>query len=129
MLRCTFLQSLTALAGGIAMPKAAQAGREIWKTLQISPIAGFQYHNGEVLWPQLAVGQSVTLKRKAANPFDKRAVRMDWQSQKLGYWLRLDNAAVLQLLDRGETLDAMIVGLENSSNPWDRVRVEVRWRV
>lgn len=72
---------------------------------------------------------SLTLMREADNSFDERAVRMDWQGHKLGYIPRLDNAAVSQLLDRGETLDAVIVGLESSSNPWDRVKVEVRWRV
>lgn len=127
MLRRAFIKSLTALAGGFAMPRAAHASRETWKTLQVSPIAGFQYHNGEALWLQLAAGQPLTLTCEADNSFDERAVRVDWQSQKLGYLPRLDNAAVSQLLDRGEVLDAVIARLENSSNPWDRVRVEVRW--
>lgn len=96
---------------------------------QTSQVAGFQYHNGEALWPQLACGQPITLTREAGNPFDERAVRVDWQGQKLGYLPRLDNAAVSQLLDRGEALEVVIAGLENSSNPWDRVKVEVRWRV
>jgi len=65
--------------------------------------------------------------READNRFDDRAVRVDWQGHKLGYIPRMDNAAVAQLLDRGETLEAAIAGLENSSNPWDRVRVEVKW--
>lgn len=129
MLRRAFLKSLTALAGGIAAPAAARANSATSKTLQISPVAGFQYHNGEALWPQLAVGQMLTLTREAGNRHDDRAVRVDWQGQKLGYIPRLDNAAVSQLLDRGERLEAVIAGLENSSNPWDRVRVEVRWRI
>jgi hypothetical protein len=127
MLRRAFLKSLTTLVGGIAMPAVAHASRETWKTLQTSPIAGFQYHQGETLWPQLAVGQPLQLVREPDNRHDNRAVRMDWQGQKLGYLPRLDNAAVSQLLDRGERLEAVIVGLENSSNPWDRVGVEVRW--
>ena len=69
------------------------------------------------------------LTREADNRFDDRAVRVEWQGHKLGYIPRLDNAAVSQLLDRGETLEATIVGLENSSNPWGRIKVEVRWRV
>ncbi len=131
MSRRAFLKSLTALVGGFALPVAAHASTSsrAWKTLQTSPIAGFQYHNGETLWPQLATGQRLTLTREADNRFDDRAVRVEWQSHKLGYIPRLDNAAVSQLLDRGETLEATIVGLENSSNPWDRVKVEVKWRV
>lgn len=129
MLRRAFLKSLTALAGGFAAPATARANSATSKTLQVSPVAGFQYHNGEALWPQLAVGQMLTLTREADNHYDDRAVRVDWQGQKLGYIPRLDNAAVSQLLDRGERLEAVIAGLENSSNPWDRVRVEVRWRM
>lgn len=34
-----------------------------------------------------------------------------------------------QLLDRGEMLEATIAELGNSGNSWDRIRVEVRWRV
>lgn len=69
------------------------------------------------------------LTREADNQFDGRAVRVDSRGRKLGYIPRLDNAAVSQLLDRGEMLGAAIVGLENSSNPWDRIKVGVRWRV
>lgn len=129
MLRRAFLKSLTALAGGFAMPGAAHASRATWKTLQTSPVAGFQYHQGEALWLQLAIGQPVALIRETDNSHDPRAVRVEWQGRKLGYLPRLDNAAVSQLLDRGEVLEAVIAGLENSSNPWDRVKVEVRWRV
>lgn len=131
MSRRAFLKSLTALIGGFALPAIAHAKPNlgISKTLQTAPLAGFQYHHGEALWPQLAVGQSLHLVRETDNKYDDRAVRVDWQGRKLGYIPRLDNAAVSQLLDRGETLEAAIVGLANSSNPWDRVRVEVRWRV
>lgn len=133
MQRRAFLQSLATLVGTFALPAAALARprprSETWKTLQTSPLAGFQYHHGETLWPQLAAGQRLTLTRETDNRFDQRAVRVEWQGHKLGYIPRLDNAAVSQLMDRGEMVEAAIVGLEQSSNPWDRVRVEVRWRV
>lgn len=104
MLRRAFLKSLAALVGGFALPAIASAGSrsETWKTLQTSPLAGFQYHSGETLWPQLATGQPLTLTREADNRFDDRAVRVDWQDHKLGYIPRLDNAAASQLLDRGK---------------------------
>lgn len=129
MSRRTFLKSLTALIGGLALPAVAHAAtnRENAKTLQHSPLAGFQYHHGEALWPQLAIGQTLQLVREPGNRHDDRAVRVDWQGHKLGYIPRLDNAAVSQLLDRGERLDAIIAGLQNRSNPWGRVMMEVRW--
>lgn len=123
-----FLSSLFGLVGLAVAPAAKAAAPASSRILlQTSPLAGFQYHNGEALWPQLAIGQSLALTREADNPYDSRAVRVDWQGQKLGYLPRLDNAAASQLMDRGEKLEAVIAGLENSSNPWKRVRVEVKW--
>jgi len=129
MSRRVFLKSLTALLGGFSLPVIAHTRLDQvrWKTLQISPVAGFQYYQGETLWPQLDAGQSVTLVRETDNPYDERAVRIDWQGHKLGYIPRMDNAAVSQLLDRGETISAWIVGLKKSNNPWDRIMVEVQW--
>jgi hypothetical protein len=71
----------------------------------------------------------VQLVREANNKYDNRAVLVEWQGHKLGYIPKLDNAAVSQLLDRGEKLEAVIVKLQESSNPWKRVEVEVRWMV
>lgn len=137
MLRRVFLKSFTALLSGFALPAMTQSKLDslrgfndaTWKTLQISPVAGFQYHQGETLWMQLAAGQPLTLVREPGNRFDQRAVRIDWQGEKLGYIPAIDNAAISQLMDRGETLSASIVGLKNSKNPWERIEVEVRWKV
>ncbi len=84
------------------------------------PLAGFQYHQGPGLWPRLSPGQPLTLVREPANPYDPRAVRIDWQGHKLGYIPRLDNAAASQLIDRGERLVARIAALAESSDPWPR---------
>ena len=137
MSRRTFLKSLTALLGGLALPAMAQTKPDslfkqagtIWKTLQISPVAGFQYHQGKTVWPLLKTGQQLKLMREKDNPYDNRAVRIDWQGHKLGYIPRYDNASVSQLMDRGEQLSALITGLKKSDNPWERIEVEVRWWV
>ncbi|PKO46836.1 MAG: HIRAN protein [Betaproteobacteria bacterium HGW-Betaproteobacteria-22] len=111
------------------MPAAAKVSQSNFKTLQTSPIAGFQYHQGEILWTQLAINQPLQLVREENNKYDNRAVLIEWQGHKLGYLPKLDNAAVSQLLDRGEKLEAVIAKLQASSNPWERVKVEVRWVV
>jgi hypothetical protein len=130
MSRRVFLKSITALLGGFSLPVIAHTRLDPvrWKTLQISPVAGFQYYQGETLWPQLDIGQFLTLTREPHNSYDERAVRIDWQGHQLGYLPRMDNAAVSQLLDRGENISALIVGLKKGNNPWDRMEVEVRWR-
>jgi hypothetical protein len=93
--------------------------------LQRSPVAGFQYHQGEDLWQTLTVGAVLNLVREPDNAYDQRAVRVDWLGQKLGYVPRMDNAAVSHLLDTGHVLDAEIVMLRDSENPWKRVEFAV----
>jgi hypothetical protein len=131
MSRRAFLKSLTTLIGGCALPALAHAKPILStsKTLQRSPVAGFQHHQGEVLWQQFAIGQPLQLVREPNNRHVDRAVRVEWQGRKLGYIPRLDNAAVSQLLDRGERLDAKISRMNESRNPWERAGVEVRWQV
>lgn len=130
MSRRAFLKSLTALVGGFALPVVVRAATPpVGKILQHSPLAGFQYHQGEALWPQLAVGQPLQLEREPDNRYDDRAVRVEWHGHKLGYVPRLDNATVSQLLDRGEKLEATIAWLNESHNPWERIGVEVKWAI
>jgi hypothetical protein len=114
---------LAALGAGIASGASAVPRRRV--LIQRSPLAGFQYHAGEELWPQLAVGQRLALVREPANPHDERAVRIDWRGHKLGYLPRVDNAAAAQMLDRGERIEARIAELRVSPDPWERVEVAV----
>lgn len=111
------------------LASAAIAGTAVAspRLLQRSPLAGFQYHEGEKLWPQLSVGAALSLVREADNRHDQRAVRIDLQGIKLGYLPRIDNAAVSQLMDRGQSLAAYIVTLRQDRDPWKRVEVEIEW--
>lgn len=63
--------------------------------------------------------------REPNNPHDARAVCIDWHGRKLGYLPRVENAAVAQMMDRGERLEARIVELRTSEDPWKRVEVAV----
>ncbi len=111
--------SLCLLAG------AAQAQVAAHILLQDSPLAGFQYHAGKAVWPDLRVGDALTLAREPDNPHDPRAVRVDWHGLKLGYVPRRDNADVARLLDNGQPLVARISRLAEGRDPWSRVRFEV----
>lgn len=93
--------------------------------VQDSPLAGFQYHAGERLWTGLAEGQPLDLVREPDNRHDRRAVAIHWRGQRLGYLPAFENTAVAQMLDRGLPLQAGILALAESSNPWRRVRVRV----
>lgn len=51
MSRRIFLKSLTTLISGLTPPAIAhtKTNQAAWKTLLISPLAGFQYYHGETL--------------------------------------------------------------------------------
>jgi hypothetical protein len=110
-----------------APPLGAQSDARI--LVQSSPLAGFQFHEGKALWSQMKVGDALTLVREPDNPYDGRAVRVDWQGHKLGYVPRRENEAVARQLDRGNKLEARIVRLTRHRDPWKRVEFEVYVRL
>jgi hypothetical protein len=114
---------LSWLAWMWAAPLHAQVDAHI--LLQDSPLAGFQYHAGKELWPRMRVGDALTLIREPDNPYDAKAVRVEWQGRKIGYVPRRENDDVARLLDRGRVLSARIVRLSAVRDPWSRVRFEI----
>ena len=137
MLRRSFLNTL--FAASAALPFAGRAreavgsndGNETSRELLIqeSPVAGFQYHDGEAVWPRLSLGDSLLLRREADNPHDRQAVAVYRDDAKLGYVPRVANTAVSQMMDRGERLVARVERLRESRNPWERVEFSISARV
>lgn len=125
MSRRLFLERAAALLGISIATQVARAAEPRKIELQRSPVAGFQYHQGEAIWPLLMVGASLSLVREPGNAYDPRAVRVDWQGQKLGYVPRIDNATVSHLLNSGHALEAQIIALRDSDNPWKRVEFAI----
>lgn len=93
--------------------------------VQSSPLAGFQYYAGKVVWDEMHEGDVLTLVREPDNVHDPRAVRVEWHGMKLGYVPRRDNAAVARMLDNGMAMNARITRLLKSRNPWQRILFEV----
>lgn len=127
MERRAFFKLVAKIAGAFGASRVAHAaaGRQVI-ALQSSPVAGFQYHDGENVWPLLAAGSPLTLVREPDNPYDGRAVRVEWSGRKLGYVPHVENTAVAQLMDRGHTIEARIARLAVSRDPWERIQMEIR---
>jgi hypothetical protein len=126
MQRRAFLTRLMQLAGLAASPAALAAPKPREPLLlQVSPVAGFQYHQGESCWAALAPGDGLQLTREPDNAYDDRAIRVDWNGRKLGYIPRVENTTLSSLLDRGHPLDARIEAKRESANPWRRLSVAV----
>ena len=93
--------------------------------LQDSPLAGFQFHAGKKLWPQMRLGDRLVLVREPQNVHDALAIRVEWNSQHIGYVPRRENSDIARLLDNGVKLHARISRLAQSRDPWARVRFEI----
>ena len=93
--------------------------------LQVSPLAGFQYHEGRAAWDAMKVGDRLALVREPGNPYDPRAVRVEWQGRTIGYVPRAENEAVARQLDEGNRLEARITRLLKHRDPWKRVEFEI----
>lgn len=93
--------------------------------LQDSPLAGFQFHAGKKLWPQMRVGDRLTLIREPQNMHDRLAIRVEWRDQKIGYVPRRENGDIARLMDHGVPVFARISRLVQSRDPWARVRFEI----
>lgn len=79
--------------------------------LQSSRLAGFRYHEGRKLWPQMQVGDALSLAREPDNPHDANAVRVEWRGRMIGYMPRMENAALARYMDHGQRLDGRITRL------------------
>lgn len=108
------------LGWGPALAEVEQ--REI---LQVSPLAGFQHHAGPALFSLMNVGDRLILHREPDNPYDPRAVRVEWQGSQIGYAPRADNVDLARLMDRGVAVEARILQLQKSRDPWKRVLIEI----
>ncbi len=127
MQRRSLVQSLGGtliLATQLFKPRSASAGaRRV--LLQESPLAGYQFHRADSLWPFLAVGTELSLHREHLNPHDPHAIAVWHRGDKLGYVPRRENRTLAQMMDRGERLQAHITRLLDDPNPWRRVRFQV----
>lgn len=111
-----------ALAASLPMQASAQTVRLL---VQSSPLAGFRYHEAPTHFPEMRVGDELTLVREPANPHDAAAVRVEWRGRMLGYVPRARNDAVAWAMDRGEPMTARVSRLQAHRNPRLRVEFEI----
>jgi hypothetical protein len=123
--RRSFIERVMALAGVNVVAPYVQASTAKQVELQQSPVAGFQYHQGEKVWSLLKIGAPLVLVREPDNAYDPRAVRVDWHGRRLGYVPRVENASVSHLLDCNRKLSAEITALHLGHDPWERIEFTI----
>jgi HIRAN domain len=111
---------------GLAVASAARTEESAAEILvQVSMTAGLRYHEAKAVWEEMHVGDPLTLVREPENPYDARAVRVEWHGHKLGYIPRTENAAVARQLDRGNALQARLTKLVYYRNHRRKLELEV----
>lgn len=93
--------------------------------LQTSPLAGFQHYAGAALFPLMNIGDRLTLHREPDNPYDAKAVRVEWHGSQIGYAPRADNVDLARLMDHGTRVEGRILHLRKARDPWQRVLIEI----
>jgi len=93
--------------------------------VQVSLTAGLRYHEAKAVWDQMQIGDVLTLVREPDNPYDARAVRVEWNGHKLGYIPRIENEAVARQMDRGNALQARVTRLTYYRNHRRKLELEV----
>lgn len=73
----------------------------------------------------MKVGDPLRLVRESDNPYDAKAIRVEWRGVMIGYAPRAENVDLARLMDRGTPIEGRIVNLQKSRNPWRRVLFEV----
>ena len=123
MQRRTFFRWLLAgLGAAAAMPLVGAGYRSI--LIQESPLAGFPFYAGALIWPSLSVGDELRLVREASNVHDSNAVAVYDHDEQLGYVPRVENTTVARMLDRGARLEARISELSDE-DAWERIRFTI----
>ena len=120
-----FLRRALLVTAVLASAQLHAQNSEIRMLVQSSPLAGFQYYQGEQLWQEIRIGDPLTLAREPENTHDSYAVRVEWRGHKLGYVPQRENRAVAQHMDRGGNVEARVSKLRQHRNPWQRIEFEV----
>ena len=116
-------RTISLLLVSCLLANVAAAGLQV--ILYRTPLAGSQYYALEQSWPELHVGDRVTLVREPGNRHDANAVRVDWKGHPLGHLPRAHNQPIAEAMDAGRRIGARIVSLRPHPDPWQRVVLEV----
>ena len=89
-------------------------------------IRGFQYYKGNEVFESLKEGDSLELIRDFENKYDKYAIAIYWNGQKLGYVAREKNNLFSKLMDADIlSFKAKIKKLEGDAMSWEQVFYQI----
>ena len=93
--------------------------------VQVSHVAGFQHYEGNRVFRQLKVGDTLRLVREVQNSADPNAIRVEWSGRVLGYVPESVGVDLARQMDFGNRLRARVVRLSRHRDPDRRVEMEI----
>lgn len=125
MLRKTFLEKLALFGGLSLLPNKAFTHYKKLYLLQCF-VAGFRYYKGMELLEHMREGDLLRLVREPQNKFDKSAIALYWNSEKIGFVPASENEMLSRLLDANALeMIAEITHLNRKTMPWENVSIAV----
>lgn len=113
---------------GVAAALPLDLGAELQKVYLLQCfVRGFQYYAGPKLIASMNTSSKLLeLRREADNPFDKYAIALYFQNQKIGFIPKEANRILSRMMD-AELLDffAEITHVEQDAASWESIRVAV----
>lgn len=88
-------------------------------------VAGFQHHDGALVFDKLKVGTPLQLVPERDNPYDPDAMALSIDGVMIGYVPREENALV-SLLDyygHADVFEVRVLQVNPEASPWEQVRV------
>ena len=91
-------------------------------------VAGLYYAEDiDEIFPKLEKGDKLNLFREPHNKYDKYAILVKYQGQKIGYVPRADNKVLANLMDAGKEIYGIIVKVGSDSDCEDEIYYNTRF--
>ncbi len=93
-------------------------------------VAGLYYiKNINEIFPKLEKGDKLDLYRQSDNEYDKYAILVKFNGEKLGYVPRSDNKILANLMDAGKEIYGKIVDLNMEKDDYGRTHIFVKFKI
>lgn len=93
-------------------------------------VAGLYYNDNIFeIFPKLKKKDRLELYRQQDNEFDKYAILVKFNGEKLGYVPRSDNKILANLMDAGKEIYGEIVDLNMDKDPYNQIHLFVKFKI
>ena len=125
MNRLEFLKNLITVSGLSVLPKTnLSQNKKVY--LHHFYVRGFQYYEGENLFPKMKLGESLDLVREPDNKFDESAIAVYFQKQKIGFIPAESNETLSKLIDiNALDLYADITEMNQENKVWTKLEIGI----